>query len=90
MGIYVIRGEEWLPSHRSTLFYEAFGWERPIFAHLPLLLKPDGPGKLSKRDGDRLGFPVPLSIGTTLMLARPLVVTANLVFPGSSSTCLPY
>jgi len=56
---HVIRGEEWLPSAPlHVLLYEAFGWERPVFAHLPLLLKPDGPGKLSKRDGDRLGFPV--------------------------------
>ncbi len=58
---HVIRGEEWLPSaplHR--LLYEAFGWQdsMPYFAHLSLLLKPDGNGKLSKRDGDRLGFPV--------------------------------
>ncbi len=60
MGItHVIRGEEWLPSAPlHVMLYEAFGWECPIFAHLPLLLKPDGPGKLSKRDGDRLGFPV--------------------------------
>jgi len=58
---HVIRGEEWLPSAPlHVLLYEAFGWEesRPEFAHLPLLLKPDGNGKLSKRDGDRLGFPV--------------------------------
>lgn len=56
---HVIRGEEWLPSAPlHVMLYEAFGWERPEFAHLPLLLKPDGPGKLSKRDGDRLGFPV--------------------------------
>lgn len=57
----VIRGEEWLPSlPLHYLLYEAFGWEegRPRFAHLSLLLKPDGKGKLSKRDGDRLGFPV--------------------------------
>ena len=57
----VIRGEEWLPSlPLHYLLYEAFGWEesRPSFAHLSLLLKPDGKGKLSKRDGDRLGFPV--------------------------------
>lgn len=56
---HVIRGEEWLPSlplHVSL--YDAFGWDKPKFAHLPLLLKPDGKGKLSKRDGDRLGFPV--------------------------------
>jgi len=56
---HVIRGEEWLPSAPLHVFmYEAFGWEAPKFAHLPLLLKPDGNGKLSKRDGDRLGFPV--------------------------------
>jgi len=56
---HVIRGEEWLPSAPlHVLLYEAFGWEAPQFAHLPLLLKPDGNGKLSKRDGDRLGFPV--------------------------------
>lgn len=57
----VIRGEEWLPSlPLHYLLYEAFNWEesRPRFAHLSLLLKPDGKGKLSKRDGDRLGFPV--------------------------------
>ncbi len=58
---HVIRGEEWLPSAPlHVLLYKAFGWEdtMPRFAHLPLLLKPDGKGKLSKRDGDRLGFPV--------------------------------
>lgn len=58
---HVIRGEEWLPSAPlHVLLYEAFGWadSRPDFIHLPLLLKPDGKGKLSKRDGDRLGFPV--------------------------------
>lgn len=58
---HVIRGEEWLPSAPlHFLLYEAFGWSdsRPEFVHLPLLLKPDGKGKLSKRDGDRLGFPV--------------------------------
>ena len=56
---HVIRGEEWLPSAPlHVLLYDAFGWPRPEFAHLPLLLKPDGNGKLSKRDGDRLGFPV--------------------------------
>lgn len=62
---HVIRGEEWLPSAPlHVLLYRALGWENvmPEFAHLPLLLKPDGNGKLSKRDGDRLGFPVfPLS-----------------------------
>lgn len=56
---HVIRGEEWLPSAPlHVLLYEAFGWDCPQFAHLPLLLRPDGNGKLSKRDGDRLGFPV--------------------------------
>ena len=56
---HVIRGEEWLPSlPLHVLLYDAFGWDKPEFAHLPLLLKPDGNGKLSKRDGDRLGFPV--------------------------------
>lgn len=58
---HVIRGEEWLPSAPlHVLLYRAFGWSdtMPEFAHLPLLLKPDGKGKLSKRDGDRLGFPV--------------------------------
>lgn len=62
MGItHVIRGEEWLPSAPlHVLLYRYFGWEdtMPEFAHLPLLLKPDGNGKLSKRDGDKLGFPV--------------------------------
>ncbi|MBI1315479.1 glutamate--tRNA ligase [bacterium] len=58
---HVIRGEEWLPSAPlHVLLYRAFGWEdtMPEWAHLPLLLRPDGHGKLSKRDGDRLGFPV--------------------------------
>ena len=56
---HVIRGEEWLPSlPLHILLYEAFGWESPKFAHLPLILKPVGKGKLSKRDGDKLGFPV--------------------------------
>ncbi|MBL7863605.1 MAG: glutamate--tRNA ligase [Cyclobacteriaceae bacterium] len=58
---HVIRGEEWLPSApHHVLLYKAFGWESsmPRFAHLPLLLKPDGNGKLSKRDADRMGFPI--------------------------------
>ncbi len=56
---HVIRGEEWLPSlPLHVLLYRSFGWEAPQFAHLPLLLKPTGKGKLSKRDGDRMGFPV--------------------------------
>ena len=62
---HVIRGEEWLPSMPlHVLLYKAFGWEAPIFAHVPLILKPSGKGKLSKRDGDALGFPVfPLQWG---------------------------
>ena len=56
---HVIRGEEWLPSlPLHIMLYRSFGWENPLFAHLPLLLKPDGKGKLSKRDGDKMGFPV--------------------------------
>ena len=60
---HVIRGEEWLPSlslHKQL--YDAFGWDTPVFAHLPLIMKPVGKGKLSKRDGEKMGFPVfPLS-----------------------------
>jgi glutamyl-tRNA synthetase len=56
---HVIRGEEWLPSlPLHIMLYRSFGWDSPLFAHLPLLLKPDGKGKLSKRDGDKMGFPV--------------------------------
>ena len=56
---HVIRGEEWLPSlPLHIMIYRSFGWDPPLFAHLPLLLKPDGKGKLSKRDGDKMGFPV--------------------------------
>ena len=56
---HVIRGEEWLPSlPLHIMLYRSFGWDPPLFAHLPLLLKPDGKGKLSKRDGDKMGFPV--------------------------------
>ena len=56
---HVIRGEEWLPSMPlHVLLYQAFGWDAPQFAHLPLILKPIGNGKLSKRDGDKMGFPV--------------------------------
>jgi len=62
---HVIRGEEWLPSlalHQQL--YDAFGWDAPQFAHLPLIMKPMGKGKLSKRDGEKLGFPIfPLSWG---------------------------
>jgi len=64
---HVIRGEEWLPSLALHMqLYTAFGWEAPQFAHLPLILKPTGKGKLSKRDGDKLGFPVfPLEYTTS-------------------------
>jgi glutamyl-tRNA synthetase len=56
---HVIRGEEWLPSTPlHVMLYRAFGWDAPEFAHLPLILKPIGNGKLSKRDGDKMGFPV--------------------------------
>jgi glutamyl-tRNA synthetase len=56
---HVIRGEEWLPSMAlHVLLYRAFGWNTPEFAHLPLIMKPEGKGKLSKRDGDKMGFPV--------------------------------
>ena len=56
---HVIRGEEWLPSlPLHMLLYEAFGWEPPVFAHIPLILKPTGKGKLSKRDGEKFGYPV--------------------------------
>jgi glutamyl-tRNA synthetase len=56
---HVIRGEEWLPSLAlHVMIYRSFQWKAPEFAHLPLLLKPDGKGKLSKRDGDKMGFPV--------------------------------
>ena len=56
---HVIRGEEWLPSLAlHVLLYDSFDWEKPKFAHLPLILKPTGKGKLSKRDGDKMGFPV--------------------------------
>lgn len=77
---HVIRGEEWLPSAPlHVLLYEAFGWSdtQPEFVHLPLLLKPDGKGKLSKRDGDRLGFPVSHSNGTTPRAAKSLQATVK-------------
>ncbi len=62
---HVIRGEEWLPSLAlHCLLYRAFNWDPPVFAHLPLILKPEGKGKLSKRDSDKMGFPIfPLSWG---------------------------
>lgn len=65
---HVIRGEEWLPSLAlHQLLYDAFDWQAPEFAHLPLIMKPTGKGKLSKRDGEKLGFPVfPLSWGASV------------------------
>jgi glutamyl-tRNA synthetase len=65
---HVIRGEEWLPSLAlHQMLYDAFGWDAPKFAHLPLIMKPVGKGKLSKRDGEKLGFPVfPLSWNDSL------------------------
>ncbi|MCW5514675.1 glutamate--tRNA ligase [Muriicola sp. Z0-33] len=65
---HIIRGEEWLPSLAlHQLLYDAFGWQAPEFAHLPLIMKPTGKGKLSKRDGEKLGFPVfPLSWGASV------------------------
>ena len=65
---HVIRGEEWLPSLAlHCQLYEAFGWKPPVFAHLPLIMKPTGKGKLSKRDGEKMGFPVfPLSWGNSM------------------------
>ena len=64
---HVIRGEEWLPSLAlHQLLYDAFGWKAPEFAHLPLIMKPTGKGKLSKRDSEKMGFPVfPMSWGTS-------------------------
>lgn len=73
----VIRGEEWLPSlPLHYMLYKAFGWEEtmPRFAHLSLLLKPDGKGKLSKRDGDRLGFPVSRSGGSMQKARCPMAI----------------
>jgi len=69
---HVIRGEEWLPSMPlHVLLYKAFGWEAPEFAHLPLILKPIGNGKLSKRDGDKMGFPVfPLEWNDALSMTK--------------------
>jgi glutamyl-tRNA synthetase len=65
---HVIRGEEWLPSLAlHSLLYKAFNWECPEFAHLPLIMKPQGKGKLSKRDGEKFGFPIyPLTWGEAL------------------------
>jgi glutamyl-tRNA synthetase len=80
---HVIRGEEWLPSMPlHSLLYKAFGWEAPEFAHLPLILKPVGNGKLSKRDGDKLGFPVfPLEWTDVLSKTKSMGYRENGFFP---------
>ena len=80
---HVIRGEEWLPSMPlHCLLYKAFGWEAPEFAHLPLILKPIGNGKLSKRDGDKLGFPVfPLEWTDASSMTKSMGYRENGFFP---------
>lgn len=80
---HVIRGEEWLPSMPlHCLLYKAFGWEAPEFAHLPLILKPVGNGKLSKRDGDKLGFPVfPLEWTDASSMTKSMGYRENGYFP---------
>jgi glutamyl-tRNA synthetase len=80
---HVIRGEEWLPSMPlHCLLYKAFGWEAPEFAHLPLILKPIGNGKLSKRDGDKLGFPVfPLEWTDVSSMTKSMGYRENGYFP---------
>jgi glutamyl-tRNA synthetase len=80
---HVIRGEEWLPSMPlHSLLYKAFGWEAPEFAHLPLILKPIGNGKLSKRDGDKLGFPVfPLEWTDASSMTKSMGYRENGFFP---------
>ncbi|WP_339653701.1 glutamate--tRNA ligase [Flavobacterium frigidarium] len=80
---HVIRGEEWLPSMPlHVLLYRAFGWEAPEFAHLPLILKPVGNGKLSKRDGDKLGFPVfPLEWTDDYTMTKSMGYRENGFFP---------
>jgi len=80
---HVIRGEEWLPSMPlHCLLYKAFGWETPEFAHLPLILKPIGNGKLSKRDGDKLGFPVfPLEWTDASSMTKSMGYRENGYFP---------
>jgi glutamyl-tRNA synthetase len=80
---HVIRGEEWLPSMPlHVLLYKAFGWEAPEFAHLPLILKPIGNGKLSKRDGDKLGFPVfPLEWTDASSMTKSMGYRENGFFP---------
>lgn len=80
---HVIRGEEWLPSMPlHVLLYRAFGWDAPEFAHLPLILKPVGNGKLSKRDGDKLGFPVfPLEWTDDSTMTKSMGYRENGFFP---------
>jgi glutamyl-tRNA synthetase len=80
---HVIRGEEWLPSMPlHCLLYKAFGWKTPEFAHLPLILKPIGNGKLSKRDGDKLGFPVfPLEWTDVSSMTKSMGYRENGFFP---------
>jgi glutamyl-tRNA synthetase len=88
---HVIRGEEWLPSAPlHVLMYEAFGWNAPRFAHCPLLLKPDGNGKLSKRDGDRLGFPVFPTDWTTAEGDKFSGYRENGYFPGAFLNMLAF
>lgn len=88
---HVIRGEEWLPSAPlHVLLYEAFGWDAPKFAHCPLLLKPDGNGKLSKRDGDRLGFPVFPTDWTTSEGEKYSGYRENGYFPGAFLNMLAF
>jgi len=80
---HVIRGEEWLPSMPlHSLLYKAFGWDAPQFAHLPLILKPIGNGKLSKRDGDKMGFPVfPLEWNDASSMTKSMGYRENGFFP---------
>lgn len=88
---HVIRGEEWLPSApMHVMLYQAFGWDAPQFAHLPLLLRPDGNGKLSKRDGDRLGFPVFPANWTTAEGELYSGYRENGYFPGSFINMLAF
>ena len=88
---HVIRGEDWLPSAPlHVLLYDGFGWDAPKFAHCPLLLKPDGNGKLSKRDGDRLGFPVFPTDWTTSEGEKYSGYRENGYFPGAFLNMLAF
>lgn len=88
---HVIRGEEWLPSApMHVILYEYLGWEAPTFAHLPLILRPDGNGKLSKRDGDRLGFPVFPTDWTTSEGEKYSGYRENGYFPGAFVNMLAF